>query len=131
MSLLFKRISSMLIGPLIKFKPLLNVDADALTSNLLTMCSDFMAADIYNNLIIVPVLDEADLKGCEQSFYQYPLPHLCRHREITVNNWSFAYHPDYLMWATTHYVRTQLGFLWNTYGKPIVVSEFGQLSIPH
>lgn len=36
-----------------------------------------------------------------------------------------GFHTDYLMYATPTYVRTQLNYIWATYGTPIAITEFG------
>ena len=38
---------------------------------------------------------------------------------------NLGYLPDYLIYNTAAYVRTQLNYFWNTYKRPIMITEFG------
>lgn len=49
--------------------------------------------------------------------------------ETTVNGWGIGYHPDYNTYTTPKYLRTQLSYYWNTFRKPVMITEFG-LSLP-
>lgn len=49
--------------------------------------------------------------------------------ETTVSGWAVGYHPDYNTYTTPTYLRTQLSYYWNTFKKPVMITEFG-LAVP-
>ncbi|KAK6591720.1 beta-glucosidase A [Botrytis cinerea] len=100
--------------------------------HILTTFIDFVSADLYSVQIVAPLLDEAGTKTCglDNSTDNTLYPNCVELSEITANGWSFGYHPDYLMWNTGVYLRTQLGYFWNTYGLPVAITEFGLPSPP-
>lgn len=45
--------------------------------------------------------------------------------QTTVTGWLMGNHAEYMGYTTPIYLRTQLSYYWNTFKKPIMITEFG------
>ncbi|KAH8883707.1 glycoside hydrolase family 1 protein [Thozetella sp. PMI_491] len=93
---------------------------------------DFLALDIYQATAYYPVV--ADVEACagDNSTTNTLYPNCIGATETTLQNWPMGDIADntYNVYNTAPYLRTQIGYMWNTYKLPIVVTEFGHPSAP-
>lgn len=96
----------------------------------LTLALDFISIDAYSAPIIYPAV--ADLNACATNHnISRPFPICVNATTLTQTGWSTGYSPagsptDY---TEPYGLRTQLNYVWSTFGLPILISEFG-LTIP-
>ena len=90
---------------------------------------DFLAIDIYSAMAVSPAVPTpADLPACAANnastnpFY----PSCVLQTSVATTGWNLGVHPDYVMYNTAPYLRTQLSYLWNTWRLPVLIAEFGQ-----
>ena len=89
---------------------------------------DFVAIDIYSAIAVSPPPpDVPNIPTCAaNNATTNPLyPSCVLQTDLATTAWNLGAHPDYVMYNTAPYLRTQLSYLWNTWRLPVMLTEFG------
>ncbi|KAJ5919315.1 glycoside hydrolase family 1 protein [Penicillium verhagenii] len=86
---------------------------------------DFIAFDGYTTPTIYPVVNSIATCAANNATSNSNYPTCVGSTFDTVNGWEMGYHTDYVMYSTPTYLRSTVNYLWNTYKKPVMLSEYG------
>ena len=86
--------------------------------------ADYFAIDAYTATVITA--PPGGIKQCASQGSSNPLYPTCViQSSIDSNGWNIGYHSQTFVYTTPTYLRSYLNWAWNTYKKPVIVSEFG------
>uniref|UniRef100_A0A060T4D0 ARAD1B02354p n=1 Tax=Blastobotrys adeninivorans TaxID=409370 RepID=A0A060T4D0_BLAAD len=84
--------------------------------------SDFLGIDPYTITVISPLENQ---QACLSNSSHPNWPYCVNQTEADQNGWAVGYRSQSYVYITPTYLRTFLNYLWNTFQKPVMVSEFG------
>ncbi|KAK6541481.1 hypothetical protein TWF694_007290 [Orbilia ellipsospora] len=86
---------------------------------------DFVAVDPYTITVVSAPpqgIDDCAKKSDPNSPYY---PYCVTQQEYNKFGWNIGYRSQSYVYITPEYLRTYLNYLWNTFRKPVLISEFG------
>jgi beta-glucosidase/6-phospho-beta-glucosidase/beta-galactosidase len=91
--------------------------------------SDYFAVDAYTTTVVSAPPD--GITNCSLTGPTHPLYPLCVvQQSATIDGWNIGYKAKTFPYITPTYLRAYLNWGWNTYSKPVSVTEYG-FSVPH
>jgi beta-glucosidase/6-phospho-beta-glucosidase/beta-galactosidase len=91
--------------------------------------SEYFAVDAYTTTIVSAPPD--GITNCSLTGPSHPLyPQCVVQQSTTIDGWNVGYKAKTFPYITPTYLRAYLNWGWNTYRKPVFVTEYG-FSVPH
>ncbi|KAJ1333288.1 beta-glucosidase [Microdochium nivale] len=85
--------------------------------------SDFLGIDPYTATVVAP--PSYGIEACASNSSDPLFPYCVNQTTLTTTGWNIGYRSQSYVYMTPTYLRTYLNYLWNTFRKPVVISEFG------
>ncbi|KAH7031364.1 beta-glucosidase A [Microdochium trichocladiopsis] len=85
--------------------------------------ADFLGIDPYTATVVSP--PDYGIPACASNSSDPFFPYCVNQSTLTTNGWNIGYRSQSYVYITPTYLRTYLNYLWNTFRKPVVISEFG------
>ncbi|KAL2810337.1 glycoside hydrolase superfamily [Aspergillus granulosus] len=87
--------------------------------------TDFFGIDPYTATVISAPAEGGE-SCASQNMSTNPLYPYCVTQELTnIYGWNIGYRSETYVYITPTYLRSYLGYLWNTWKKPVLIGEFG------
>ncbi|KAK6527282.1 hypothetical protein TWF281_010470 [Arthrobotrys megalospora] len=84
---------------------------------------DFIAIQPYTASIISP--PPGGIQSCAKNSSSEYFPFCVKRQSTNIFGWNFGYRSYSHVYTTPEYLRTYLNYLWNTFRKPVFITEFG------
>ena len=85
--------------------------------------ADFFGVDPYTATVVAP--PDYGIAACTANISDPFFPYCVNQSTTNIWGWSIGYRSQSYVYTTPTYLRSYLSYLWNTYRKPIILSEFG------
>ncbi|KXJ86155.1 putative beta-glucosidase [Microdochium bolleyi] len=85
--------------------------------------ADFLGIDPYTATVVTP--PSYGIEACARNSSDPFFPYCVNQTTTTTTGWNIGYRSQSYVYITPTYLRTYLNYLWNTFRKPVVISEFG------
>lgn len=85
--------------------------------------SDFFGVDPYTATVVTP--PSYGFAACAANSSDTFFPYCANQSTLTSNGWDVCYRSQSYVYITPTYLRTYLFYLWNTFKKPVFITEFG------
>ena len=85
--------------------------------------ADFLGIDPYTATVVTPPAH--GIAACAANTSDPLFPYCVNQMTNTTTGWNIGYRSESYVYMTPTYLRTYLGYLWNTFRKPVVITEFG------
>ncbi|KAK9243108.1 glycoside hydrolase superfamily [Lipomyces tetrasporus] len=85
--------------------------------------SDFFGIDPYTATVVSEAPNSVG--DCAMNASDPLFPYCVVQETATVNGWNVGYRSQSYVYTTPTYLRSFLFYMWNTFKKPILISEFG------
>uniref|UniRef100_A0A060SWR9 ARAD1A07458p n=1 Tax=Blastobotrys adeninivorans TaxID=409370 RepID=A0A060SWR9_BLAAD len=90
---------------------------------LIANTSDFLGVDPYTVTVVSP--SDQGGKACMANVSNPLWPYCANQISEDIHGWAIGYRSQNYVYTTPSYVRSALNYLWNSFKKPVLVSEFG------
>lgn len=89
--------------------------------------ADFLGIDPYTATVITPpVADDIDsITECAANSSDVNFPYCVNQTTVNQFGWNIGYRSQSYVYITPTYLREYLGYLYNTFRTPVVITEFG------
>ncbi|EAU37619.1 hypothetical protein ATEG_02657 [Aspergillus terreus NIH2624] len=87
--------------------------------------SDFFGIDPYTATVVSPAPEGIDDCAANHTAANTLWPYCVVQETQNVYGWDIGYRSESYVYITPTYLREYLGYLWNTFRYPVLVSEFG------
>jgi beta-glucosidase/6-phospho-beta-glucosidase/beta-galactosidase len=85
--------------------------------------ADFFGVDPYTATVVAP--PDYGIAACTANISDPLFPYCVNQSTTNIWGWSIGYRSQSYVYTTPTFLRSYLSYLWNTYKKPIILSEFG------
>lgn len=85
--------------------------------------ADFFGVDPYTATVVAP--PDYGIAACAANVSDPFFPYCVNQTTTNIWGWSIGYRSQSYVYTTPTYLRSYLSYLWNTYKKPVILSEFG------
>ncbi|KAH8594829.1 glycoside hydrolase superfamily [Bisporella sp. PMI_857] len=85
--------------------------------------ADLFSVDPYTATVITP--PSKGIAACAANASDPLWPYCVEQSTLTSTGWNIGYRSNSYVYLTPTYLRTYLNYLWNTFRKPVVITEFG------
>lgn len=85
--------------------------------------ADFLGIDPYTATVVSP--PAYGIAACAANASDPLFPYCVVQEQVTANGWNIGYRSATYVYITPTYLRSYLNYLWNTWRKPVVITEFG------
>lgn len=89
--------------------------------------ADFLGIDPYTATVITPPIagDITSIHECASNSSNANFPYCVNQTTVNQFGWNIGYRSESYVYITPTYLREYLGYLYNTFRSPVVVTEFG------
>ncbi|KAK7747810.1 hypothetical protein SLS62_008846 [Diatrype stigma] len=87
--------------------------------------ADIFGVDPYTATVVSPPDTPDGIAGCAANASDPLWPYCVQQEAVTANGWNIGYRSESYVYTAPTYLRTYLNYLWNTWRKPVVITEFG------
>jgi len=100
------------------FVPLTQADLEYINGT-----ADFFGIDPYTATVVSP--PSGGISACTSNTSNPFFPYCVNQSTLTTTGWNIGYRSQSYVYITPTYLRTFLSYLWNTFKKPVLITEFG------
>ncbi|KAF4121476.1 Beta-glucosidase/6-phospho-beta-glucosidase/beta-galactosidase [Geosmithia morbida] len=89
--------------------------------------ADFLAIDPYTATVVAPPTPGhvSSIRECAADYGSAYRPTCVSQTTVDVYGWDIGYRSQSYVYVTPTYLRAHLGYLWNTFRAPVMITEFG------
>jgi len=91
--------------------------------------ADYMSVDPYT-ITVTGALSPSNYTACQNNISDPLFANCVTQSDQNIFGWDVGYRSQSYVYTTPRFLRSYLNFLWSTYRKPIVVSEFVSFLLP-
>ncbi|KAJ9131005.1 Beta-glucosidase 1B [Pleurostoma richardsiae] len=86
--------------------------------------ADIFAVDAYAATVVSPP-SSGNISTCATNISDSLFPYCVQLSTLDATGWDIGYRSESFVYTTPLYLRVLLNYLWNTFRKPVLITEFG------